>query len=203
MCTAGVQSPAKKGRSLQEAQENDQPNLLEEAYQRYRAELRQLFARKLWDPQSVDDLIQTMYLSLKKNRPADGVRDPRQYLFGIAWHLLHDANRRIATERSHSVGCNFADFDAHAERSNTLWVEDDTSWEYHRAELEHMLAQLPAAWQVAVLRQYRDNRSYAEIAEELGVTSHAVKKYIMRALNHLRMHFKTLELDTRQPGKRR
>lgn|GEM_PF-759221 len=191
-----------EGRSLSEPSDHHQPKLLEEAYQRYRAELRQLFARKLWDPQSVDDLIQTMYLSLRKTRPVDDIRDPRRYLFGMAWHLLHDANRRIASERGHSVGCNFDEFDTHAERSNRLWVEDDSSSDYQRAELDRLLAQLPAACQVAVLRQYRDNRSYAEIAKELGVTPHAVKKYIMRALNHFRMHFKTLELDARQQGKR-
>jgi RNA polymerase sigma-70 factor (ECF subfamily) len=150
----------------------------------------------------VDDLIQAMYVSLKKTRPADAIRDPRRYLFGMAWHLLHDANRRIASERGHLVGCNFDEFDAHAERSNRLWVEDDSSSDYQRAEFDRLLAQLPAACQVAVLRQYRDNRSYAEIAKELGVTSHAVKKYIMRALNHFRMHFKTLQLDARQEGKR-
>ena len=199
---AGPQRRSKKGRSLQEPPDNRQVKLLEEAYQRYRAELREFFARKLWDPQSVDDLIQTMYLSLQKTRPADDIRDPRQYLFGMAWHLLHDANRRIATERGHSVGCNFEDFDLHAERSNSLWVEDDTSLEYQRAELERVLGQLPAACQLAILRQYRDNHSYAEIAKELGVTTHAVKKYIMRGLNHFRMHFNTLELQTRQEGKR-
>jgi RNA polymerase sigma factor (sigma-70 family) len=150
----------------------------------------------------VDDLVQTMYLSLKKTRPADDLRDPRLYLFGMAWHLLHDENRRVEAERSKSVGCNFDEFDAHAERSNRLWVEDDTSSDLQRAELEHVLAQLPKVCQVAVLRQYRDNRSYAEIARELHVSTHAVKKYIMRALNHIRMHFHSYELDASQKRKR-
>jgi RNA polymerase sigma factor (sigma-70 family) len=150
----------------------------------------------------VDDLTQAMYLSLKKTRPADDVHDPRQYLFGVAWHLLHDENRRVEAERSQLVGCNFDEFDTYADCSNRLWVEDDTASDQQRAELDRVLAQLPAACQVAVLRQYRDNRSYAEIARELGVTTHAVKKYIVRALNHFRAHFNSYGLGAAQEGKR-
>lgn len=162
---------------------------LEQAYQRYRAELRRFFERKACDPQAANDLMQILYLALKKTRPASDVHDPRRYLFGIAWHVLHDEHRRIATQRRTAIPCNFDQFDGYAERSNRLWVEDDTALEQQRAELDRVIGELPVACQVAVLRQYRDNRSYAEIASELGVTTHAVKKYIMRALNHVRMHF--------------
>jgi len=48
---------------------------------------------------------------------------------------------------------------------------------------------------VAVIRQYRDNKSYKDIAVELGVSVHTVKKYVMRALNHFRMHFSARDLD--------
>ncbi len=150
----------------------------------------------------MDDLVQTMYVSLKKTRPVGDVRDPRQYLFGMAWHLLYDENRRIDAARGQSVGCNFDEFDIHADRSNRLWVEDDTSLDQQRAELNRVLGQLPPACQLAVLRQYRDNRSYAQIARELNVSTHTVKKYIVRALNHIRLHFQSYELGARQEGKR-
>lgn len=186
---------------LPDSPHDRKPDLLEDAYQRYRAELRQLFVRKSRDPHAVDDLIQTMYLSLKKTRRPDYVQDPRRYLFGIAWHVLHDANRRIDAERSQSVGCNFDEFDVHAQRSNRLWVEDDTASEQQRAELDRVLRELPFACQFTVLRLYRDNRSYADVARELGVTTHAVKKYVVRALNHFRAHFNTADLGA-QKGKR-
>jgi RNA polymerase sigma factor (sigma-70 family) len=187
---------------LPESSDNRTLKLLEEAYQRYRTELRQFFAHRSRDPHSVDDLIQTMYVSLKKTRPAGDVRDPRQYLFGMAWHLLHNENRRVATARGRSVDCNFDEFDVHADRSNRLWVEDDTALDQQRAELNRVLAQLPPACQLAVLRQYRDNRSYAEIASELNVTTHTVKKYMVKALNHIRLHFQSVEQGARQEGKR-
>lgn len=191
-----------QGTPLPEPSDNRTLQLLEEAYQRYRTELRRFFAKKARDPHSVDDLIQTMYLSLRKTRPASDLHDPRRYLFGMAWHLLHSENRRIEMERRRSVGCNFDDFDVHAERSNRLWVEDDTSSDQQRAELDRALGQLPTACQIALLRQYRDNRSYAEIARELGVSTHAVKKYIVRALNHIRMHYGRYEPGASQRWKR-
>ena len=189
--------------ALPDPSENRLIDRLEDAYQRYRAELRVFFARKARDPHTVDDLIQAMYLSLKKTRPAQEVRDPRQYLFGVAWHMLHDANRRAEAERSRLVGCNFDEFDNYAGRTNRLWVEDDATSEQQRSELERVLSQLPVACQVAVIRQYRDNRTYAEIARELGVTTHAVKKYIVRALNHFRAHFNNRDFAATREVKRR
>jgi len=146
------------------------------------------------DPHAVDDLLQTMYLGVRKTRPADDVRDPRQYLFRAAWNLLHSENRRVRAERSHAVSCELDDFETHADRSNRLWLEDDTGTALQQAELDRALSQLPRACRVAVLRQYRDNKSYKEIAEELGVSVHAVKKYVMRSLNHFRMHFNAMDL---------
>ena len=176
---------------------------LEEAYQRYRLELRRFFERNSRDVHAVDDLIQAMYLSVRKTQPKDDVRDPRQYLFRAAWNLLHTDNRGIEAERAQSVPCEFEEFDVYAEQSNRLWVEDDTVSQLQGDELNRVLAQLPRACQFALLRQYRDNRSYKEIAAEMGVTTHAVKKYIRRALNEFRRHFNTKDLGATQEGKRR
>jgi RNA polymerase sigma factor (sigma-70 family) len=141
----------------------------------------------------VDDLMQTMFLQLLKDRPAAEVRDPRQYLFRSAWNVLHNANQRAQRERHLFTSCDVTELDQCADRSNQLWVEDDTSSRVQRAELDRTLLQLPRACQVAMLRQYRDNKSYKEIADELGVSVHAVKKYIMRSLNHFRMHLSAMD----------
>lgn len=179
------------------------PQSLEDAYQRYRLELRRFFELNSRGGPSVDDLIQAMYLSIRKTRPHDDVRDPRQYLFRAAWNLLHTENRRLDAERGQSVSCSFEEFDVYAERSNRLWVEDDTVSQLQENELNLVLSQLPRACQFALLRQYRDNRSYREIAAEMGVTPHAVKKYIRRALTEFRKHFNMKDLGVAQEGRRR
>jgi RNA polymerase sigma factor (sigma-70 family) len=179
------------------------PETLEEAYQRYRLELRRFFKLNSHDTPAVDDLIQAMYLSIRKTRPQGEVRDPRQYLFRAAWNLLHTENRRVDVERAQSVPCTLEEFDTYAEQSNRLWVEDDTVSELQENELNRVLSQLPRACQFALLRQYRDNRTYREIAAEMGVTPHAVKKYIRRALTEFREHFNSKDIPVAQEGKRR
>ncbi|MBL8267510.1 RNA polymerase sigma factor [Steroidobacter sp.] len=162
---------------------------LARAYEQYRQELRRFFERNARDRQTVDDLMQAMYLRLVRRAIGEQVQDPQRYLFRVAWNLLHTTNRRQQEERTRTVSCHTAEFDAHADRGNALWLEDNASTALFQEEMNRALRELPVACQVAMLRQYRDNRTYKEIAEELGVTPHAVKKYIVRALNHFRMHF--------------
>lgn len=148
----------------------------------------------------MDDLIQALYLSIRKTQLTDDVHDPRQYVFRAAWNLLHTENRRIQAERAQTVPCEFEEFDTYADRSNRLWIEDDTAEHLHDDEFNRILAKLPRACQFAVLRKYRDNRSHKEIAQEMGVTIHAVKKYIRRALNEFRMHYGSKDLGSTQEG---
>lgn len=150
----------------------------------------------------MDDLIQALYCSIRKTRVTEEIRDPRQYVFRAAWNLLHTENRRIQTERAQVVSCEFDDFDTYADQSNRLWIEDDTAGHLQDDEFNRVLAQLPRACQFAVLRKYRDDRSHKEIAQEMCVTVHAVKKYIRRALNEFRRHFNSKDLGATQEGKR-
>jgi RNA polymerase sigma-70 factor (ECF subfamily) len=151
--------------------------------------LRRFFALNSRDVQAADDLIQALYLSIRKTQPTDEIRDPRQYVFRAAWNLLHTENRRVQAERAQVVPCEFEEFDNYADRSNRLWIEDDAANHLQDDEFNRVLAQLPRASQFAVLRKFRDNRSHKDIAQEMGVTIHAVKKYIRRALNVFRRHF--------------
>lgn len=139
-------------------------------------------------------------MSIRKTRLTEDIRDPRQYVYRAAWNLLHTENRRIQAERAQVVPCEFEEFNAYADRSNRLWIEDDTAAHLQNDELNRLLAQLPRACQFAVLRKYRDNRSHKEIAQEMGVTVHAVKKYIRRGLNEFRRHFNSEDLGSTQDG---
>lgn len=171
---------------------------LEEAYQHYRLELRHFFELNARDPHAAADLLQNLYLRVRKTQPPDDVRDPRQYLFRAAWNLLHSENRRVRAERARAVAYELDEFEAYADRSNRLWVEDDTGTALSQAELDHALSQLPRACQVTMVLKYRDNKSYKEIAAELDVSVHAVKKYVMRSLNHFRMHLNARDLGEDQ-----
>jgi RNA polymerase sigma factor (sigma-70 family) len=162
---------------------------LEQACEQYRQELRRFFERRAPRADRVDDLVQLVYLRLLRSPPVSLVNDPRQFMYRVAWNVLRDENQRAQRERE-TFSCDPEQLEGLANQVGSLWVDDSTE-ELVREQLDQALRQLPRACQVAFLRQYRDGRSYKEIAEELGVTSHAVKKYIMKALNHFRSHFNT------------
>ena len=175
---------------------------LSQAYERYRRELKMFFARHAPQAHLVDDLMQIMFVQLIRSRSTEVVRDPKQYLFRTAWNILHNSRRRLRRDRSRTVSSDSTGFDSYAQRSNLLWIEDDTGLAVQQAELNRVLKELPPAWQVAVLRQYRDNRSYQQIADELGISVHTVKKYIMQSLNHFRRHFTGMEVRSLKSGER-
>jgi len=166
---------------------------LEQAYERYRAELRRFFEVNAPRTQAVDDLMQEMFLNLINSQPTAELRDAQRYLFRVAWNVLHSNNRRAGREPKHRVSSSAAELDSHAQRSNRLWVEDDCTSALAQEQLDRALSKLPALCQASVLLHYRDGRTYKQIALELGITVHTVKKYIMKALNEVRIEFNVSE----------
>lgn len=165
------------------------PGKLKEVYEQFRGQLRRFFEVNARHPQSVDDLMQEMFLQLLKSRPTTELRDVQGYLYQTAWSVVNTAHRRARREPQHVLSCDAENIELHADRSNRLWVEDDTSTTIAQDQVAAALDQLPRLCQAAVLLRYRDGRSYEEIAAQLGCTKHTVKKYIMRALNQCRMQF--------------
>ena len=172
---------------------------VEQACEQYRQELRRFFERRAPQMDCADDLVQLVYLRLLRSPPLALVNDPRRFMYRVAWNVLRDENQRVEREQQRAVSCDPEMLKQLAERLGSLWI-DDSDDDLIREQMEQVLRQLPRACQVAFLRQYRDNYSYVEIAEELGVTSHLVKKYIVKALNHFRAHFTALDAQRRQPG---
>jgi len=173
----------------------DSRGKLSEVYEQYRAELRRFFQFNARRAHSVDDLMQEMFLQLLASRPTAELRDAQRYLFTVAWNVLHSANRRVCREPEHSLQFNDEELDLLAAPSNRLWVEDDTTAALADEQLNRLLNQLPRMCQVAVLRHYRDGKSYKEIAEEINVSVHTVKKYIMKGLSQFRTQFETGDTD--------
>lgn len=162
----------------------------EQAYRLYRAELHRFFQSRLREPQNVDDLMQVVCERLLRYPPAGVLREPHRYLYRIAWRVLNETNRRTQRERRQMITCDAQELEALAEEFGTLWVDDEDRESSAEEHLERVLSELPKVCQIALLRQRRDGRSYKEIARELNVSVHTVKKYIVRALDHFRQHFR-------------
>jgi RNA polymerase sigma-70 factor (ECF subfamily) len=158
-------------------------DVVRDLYARYRKELRAFFTRR-GRRQEADDLLQVMFLDLLKRPPPAELRNAQAYLFSVAWTTLYDLNRyehRIPPTVSTD---EMSGGDSEGGRVLGLWQEDNSTSLIAQAQLERELNTLPPACQVAVLRQYRDGWTYQQIAKELNVTVHAVKKYISKSLRH-------------------
>ena len=162
----------------------------------YRLELREFFASHAHS-NAVDDLMQEVCFRLLRTNPTEPIHDARLYMYRVAWNELHRNNSRWWEERKRSQLLPPLKLMNLSENVGSLWV-DDSSAAVEQQQLEEALKQLPVVWRVAFLRKNRDGRSYKEIAEELQVTAHAVKKYISRALAQLRQYFITSGMDARQ-----
>jgi RNA polymerase sigma factor (sigma-70 family) len=162
--------------------------VVRDLYARYRKELRDFFVRR-GRPQEADDLLQVMFLDLVRRPPPKELRNAQAYLFSVAWTTLHDMNRRDHREPPTVPISDMPGSDTEGSRSLGLWQEDNSTSLVAQAQLNRALSKLPAACQVAVIRQYRDGWTYQQIAQELNVTVHAVKKYISKSLRHFAEHF--------------
>lgn len=78
--------------------------------------------------------------------------------------------------------------------------DEDTQWllrEQRIAAVEEVIGQLPERTRHVLEQCYYFHRTYAEVADELGISASGVKKHIMKALATLRQHFNT---DKHQKG---
>lgn len=153
-------------------------NDLERAYQEHKEQLRALFsgfvARDL-----ADDLVQDVWLELKLRPPRERLRDPRLYLYKVAWNVLRKTHR---LRRRQPVAHGPEDL----ERLNALSSPDAGAELTAEQYLEHLLGQLPPMYAAVLVLCRRDGLSYAEVGERLGISTRSVERHMERVLAHLR-----------------
>ena len=107
----------------------------------------------------------------------------RAWLFGIANHKLADSarRRRIDVRARRKLGIARIRFDdAELER-----VEELVDLEARGRPLEGLVDDLPPAEREAVLARVVDERTYLELADELGISRSAARKRVSRGLARL------------------
>jgi RNA polymerase sigma factor (sigma-70 family) len=156
-------------------------------YDRHARELVGFFARRTGDPQLALDLLGDTFLAAFAARErcgATGAEQRAAWLYRIAANKLTDHFRRGASEQRAllRIGAELRTLtDAEHERVAAL-VADDELHERVSAALEHLSDEQGEAIRSRVLGE----RSYAEVAQELGVSEQAARARVSRGLHALR-----------------
>nr|WP_279236727.1 RNA polymerase sigma factor [Dyella sp. RRB7] len=135
-----------------------------------------------WDAQ---DLVQELYLRLlRTDRAGMGeIQNPEAYLFTVAANLVKE---HAARRQRHPLGSD--ELELVIERLSTPCdAAAGIDRALRRQRLADILGRLTPKCRAVLVMHYRDELGYREIGEKLQISSHMVKKYIVKALATCRL----------------
>jgi len=159
----------------------DRRALLTRLFTEHGSALERYLYRRTGNHADACELAQEAYLRMWQVKDIREIREPKSYMFTIAAHL---ADNRPG-EQSRLRGS----LDASArvlepELAHNPDFADGIADEEELVRLRAAFSKLPANFRAAYLLQVGHGMRYEEIAKHLGVTTHAVKKYLGRRVAH-------------------
>jgi RNA polymerase sigma factor (sigma-70 family) len=160
---------------------SDKPHGLSRLFAEQRAPLNRYFMKRTahaWDAQ---DLVQEVYLRLlaTDGREADNVvRNPEAYLYTIAANL---AKRHGVMKQRTPLGSDGLE-DIIERFATPCDAAAGIDRELRRRRLGEIIGRLSPKCRAVLVMHYRDELGYREIGEQLSISVHMVKKYIVKAL---------------------
>lgn len=149
-------------------------------FARYRSALGGFIQRRIPDPWDAEDLVQEVYWRLLRLEDGDRapIHDVKAYLYTVATHLLRE--RAVLYRRARrNVDIQDVLLELVAPEGS---AHDAVERQLRMVRLAEVIERLPPKCRAVLVMQYREEMSYAEIAERLGVSVHMVKKHVVRAL---------------------
>lgn len=134
--------------------------------------------RRLRSSQQAQDLAQEAYLRLLRVERSELVHQPRAYLYRIAVNLVSEFRLRA---RRDPVTYDSETVDEAAEKLGEM-PADEGERSADAQQIEMLLDQLPPLYRAIFVLRKRDGLSYQEIAQQLEISVHTVKKYLARAV---------------------
>lgn len=156
----------------------------ENVARRYTSALRGFFAKRVYEQDDVEDLVQDVFLRLMQRASGRPIERVEQYIFQTAANVLRDRGRRRATRRQES----HEPYDEAVHESSS-----DTEFSPERVLMgREAVIQVFAALEglpertrdIFVLRALEQHK-YCEIANMLRISTRATEKHMAKALAHL------------------
>lgn len=167
------------------------PAALIASFQEHYQALLRFLTRRTGNGQHAADIAQETYLRLAGMPESSTIRDPRGFVFRVAGNLAIDMLRREARHNSRKAAAEQAD----ALADPAPLPEAGLLAKQRLALLDEALRDLPPKPRRALLLSRLEGRTFAEIADELGVSESMVAKYIAQSLKACHRHLQEREGD--------
>ncbi len=154
------------------------------AFRQHRGALQHFLIRRLHNRENARDLAQEVYLRLLRVEDGELIRSPLAYLYRLAMNVVYEFKLRV---RRDPVGFDSETADELVEHP----LQETSSADAYEQlcteqELRSLLAPLPPVLRAVFVLRKRDGMTHQEIAAELGLSAHTVKKYLCQAVAYCR-----------------
>lgn len=155
-----------------------------------RSDLVRFFTTRTASAAEAEDIVQEIYLKLARVEP-ETVGNPTAYIYRLGTNVMLDRarSRRRATARDgeylNTSTTTITGIEPEAETPSPEAVMEGRQ---KLASLLRAVRELPAQCQRVFVMHKLQDKSYGEIAAELGISKSAVEKHMMTALKRLGDH---------------
>jgi RNA polymerase sigma-70 factor (ECF subfamily) len=182
------------GTGIRDVAEDPKHNFVASIATRYGERLRGFLSRRLRNAADAPDLAQEVFLRLMRVEHHETIRSPEAYLFTVASHVLHQhALKQSATPVSVDIADLFSELQLTSPDDPALRASVQQRLEH----LQRSLRELPPKVASALILHRFAGFSIEEIGQQLGVARPTAKKYLARALTHVRDAEDALDEDAR------
>jgi len=151
--------------------------------------LRAFFTRRIRRGSDAAELAQEVYLRMLRVPDLGRIDNIEAYLFRVASNLVRENALR---ERHHQSSIDVDDPCIQSELVEMPAFAGHLDREQRIKRLREVLPQLTPKCRTVVVLKYWKDQSYEEIAQQLGISTNMVKKYLSQALVHCRRRMSRL-----------
>jgi RNA polymerase sigma-70 factor (ECF subfamily) len=170
-------------RSLLERIANADEAAFREIFDLYRERFYAAALKLTRSPDTSEEIVQEIFVTLWLRRSALlKVRDPRAYLFAVAYHHISGHFRKLAREKRMIQALSFR------YNGSECSTEDRLIDKENQLLLQHLIHQLPPQQQLIYQLSRKEGLSRDEIAHRLDISPHTVKNHLLKAMKYIHAH---------------
>lgn len=166
------------------------------AFRKYATELHRYIERRMRRPELAQDLTQDIFERFLQVADIDAVRNPQAYLFGIASHVVREAQFKEDKSLVIFDSDLVEELDSQLDHTLPDGMAERLSM---KQELKRAFAELPVVHRMVLLLVKRDGLSYEEAAHRAQLNVNTVKTYVFEARAKVKIRLK--DRQERSSGK--